>query len=161
MTEITKCLLLIIFLLFTGNIYSQDYNSDKVVLANYVTRVYNNVPFTGVKVIETYNKNYLISVVILDKDKYTNSSVMNRVAQVKAQSQANTFFNGSYVLSDFWVKSIEKRLENAEIITVETIESIKENSYGFVQGIELLTVFDSIQEEGKQVFIYCKEIVNV
>ena len=41
--------------------------------------------------------------------------------------------------------------------TVEMIESIRENSVGFVQGMELLTNFDT--EEGtRMVFIYYREM---
>jgi hypothetical protein len=47
--------------------------------------MYISNPFEGVKILDDYDHQYLVSVVNLDKTKYTNQSVMNRVAQVKAQ----------------------------------------------------------------------------
>ena len=148
----------IIFILFTFNVYSQDYNSDKTTLTNFLKRMYSSAPFTGVKVVEDYENNYLISVVLLEKAKYSSSSTMNRVAQVKAQSQASTFLNGSHIEMDFIMKTTEKRSDKAQEITVETVEKIKEKGYGFVKGLELLSNFDSQQEDGMMVFIYFKKI---
>lgn len=53
--------------------------------------MYNAKPFEGVKVIDDYDHQYFISVISLETDKYSNPSIMNRVAQVKSQSQANVF----------------------------------------------------------------------
>ena len=80
------------------------------------------------------------------------------MAQVKAQSQANTFLNGSNIEMDFIIKTTEKRSEESEKVTIETVEKIKENSSGFVKALELLSNFDSEQEEGMMVFIYFKKI---
>ena len=42
---------------------------------------------------------------------------------------------------------------------VKTIETIKENAYGFTQELELLTNLDNL--DGKRmVFVYCREIKN-
>jgi len=148
----------LIILAFSLNGFSQDYNSEKTSLTNFLKRMYNSSPYTGVKVVEDYENNYLISVVILDKKKYTSSSLINRVAQVKAQSQASTFLNGSNIEMDFIMKTTEKRSEESENVTIETVEKIKENSSGFVKALELLSNFDSEQEEGMMVFIYFKTI---
>jgi hypothetical protein len=84
---------------------------------------------------------------------------MMRVAQVKAQSQANTFFNGSTISSDFIIKTTEEKQKDSANIktTLETIETIRENSIGFVKAMELLTNFD-IEEGKRMVFIYYKEL---
>lgn len=154
-----KIILFCLTILFFSNCsYSQDYNSEKTTLTNFLKRMYNSAPFTGVKVVEDYENNYLISVVLLEKAKYSSSSTMNRVAQVKAQSQANTFLNGSHIDMDFVVTTTEKRSDKAQEVTVETVEKIKEKGYGFVKGLELLSNFDSQQEEGMMVFIYFKKI---
>lgn len=85
-----------LFLLtITINSNAQSYNDNKITIANYLKRMYNNVPFEGVKVLESAEDNYFISVISLEKAKYPSQSTMMRVAQVKGQSQANTFFNGS------------------------------------------------------------------
>ncbi len=138
--------------------FAQSYNSDKLSSSNFIKRMYENQPFTGVKVFEDYDSNYLVSVVLLDKSKYASSATMNRVAQVKAQSQASTFLNGSHIDMDFIITTKEKRSEKVEEVTVETMERIKESGVGFVNAIELLTNFESEQEVGKMVFIFIKKI---
>ena len=133
--------------------YSQSINEDKVSLTNFIKRMYNSAPFEGVKVIDDYDHQYFISVLSLEKAKYPTESMMLRVAQVKGQSQASTFFNGSTISSDLIIKTTEK--ENAT--TTETIETIKENAIGFVKSMELLTNFDNT--DGKRmVFIFYKLI---
>ncbi len=137
--------------------YSQGFNDDKTALANFIKRMYNKTPFEGVKVVDDYDRSYFISLVVLEKAKYTSSSVMNRVAQVKARQQANTFFNGSTISSDLVIKTTEAKDSIKTNTSVETIESIKESSLGFVEGMELLINFDT--DEGKRmVFIFYREI---
>jgi hypothetical protein len=140
------------------NAICQGFNDDKVALTNFIKRMYNSSPFEGVKAIEDYDNKYLISVLSLEKAKYTSSSIMTRVAQTKAQSQANTFFNGSTISSDFIIKTTEEKQDNSKTkTTIETIEAIKENSVGFVNGMELLTNFD-IEEGKRMLFIYFKKM---
>jgi hypothetical protein len=144
-------------LLFSIPTYSQGFNEDKTSLTNFIKRMYNTAPFEGVKVIEDYDHNYFISIVSLEKAKYTSTSTMNRVAQIKAQQQANTFFNGSTISSDIVIKTTEVKDSIKSNTTVEMIESLKESSLGFVEGMELLINFDT--EEGRRmVFIYYREI---
>jgi hypothetical protein len=82
---------------------------------------------------------------------------MNRVAQVKARQQANTFFNGSTISSDLVIKTTETKDSTSTETTVEMIESIRENSLGFVEGLELLTNFQT--DEGKRmVFVFSREM---
>lgn len=154
-----KIKLLTIFLLSINVLasYSQGFNEDKTSLSNFIKRMYNKTQFEGVKVIDDYNHNYFISLVVLEKAKYSSSSTMNRVAQVKARQQANTFFNGSTISSDFVIRTTESKDSIKSHTTIETIESIKESSLGFVEGLELLINFDT--EEGKRmVFIFFREM---
>lgn len=138
--------------------YSQSYNDEKTSMANYLKRMYNNTPFEGVKVLESAEGNFFISVISLEKAKYTSQSTMNRVAQVKAQSQANTFFNGSTVVKDYIVTTNEtKSSDGKKSTTVEEIEKIKENSSGFVNSLELLNNFE-IEDGKRMMFIFYKEI---
>ena len=151
-------IIFIVLSITSFNTFSQGFNDDKVALTNFIKRMYTSAPFEGVKVIEDYDNKYLISVVSLEKAKYTSSSVMTRVAQTKSQSQANTFFNGSTISSDFIIRTTEQKTDSAKTkSTIETIESIKENSLGFVNGMELLTNFD-IEQGGKMLFIYFKKM---
>lgn len=153
----TKLLVIILLSFLANNSYCQGYNDEKTSLSNFIKRMYNSAPFEGVKVIEDYDHNYFISVISLEKAKYPSSSTMNRVAQVKAQQQANTFFNGSTISSDLVIKTTETKDSTSTKSTVETIESIRENSVGFVQGMELLTNFDT-DENKRMMFIYYREM---
>jgi 6-pyruvoyl-tetrahydropterin synthase len=136
---------------------AQSFNEDKTTMVNYLKRMYSASPFEGVKIVEDYDHQYLVSVLSLDKAKYTSPSLMNRVAQVKAQSQANTYLNGSSISSDVVIKTTEQKAGDKTNTVVESIESIKENSMGFSQGLELLTNFDD-ENSKRMVFIYYREI---
>ena len=148
----------LLFLLLAFSNYSQSINDDKISVTNFIKRMYNTTPFEGVKVIDDYDHQYFISVLSLEKGKYPNEAIMNRVAQVKGQSQANIFFNGSTISSDLVIKTTEnKTTDKPTTSAVETIESIKENAMGFVKSMELLTNFDN--PDGKRmVFIFYKEM---
>ncbi len=144
---------------FAVNITAQGFNEDKTAFSNFLHRMYNSAPFEGVKVVDDYDHKYLISVLSLEKAKYTNQSTIMRVAQVKAQSQANTFFNGATISSDFIIctKGDNQKQSSTLKSVVETIETIKQNSVGFVNAMELLTSFEI--EDGKGfLFIYFKEL---
>lgn len=84
-----KLLLIIIVTLSIINTNAQSLNNDKVALANFVKRMYSSSPFEASKVIDDINHKYFITILSLEKAKYSSQSVMNRVAQVKAQSQRN------------------------------------------------------------------------
>ena len=144
--------------LFTQKVAAQSINDGKVSLTNFIKRMYLSKPFDGVKIVEDYDHQYLISVISLEKNKYTNESIMNRVAQVKAQSQASTFLNGATISMDMLVTTKEfKDSTNANKTIVETIEQIKQNSVGFSQGLELLSTFDNL-DNLRVVYIYIREL---
>lgn len=153
-----KKLLLLLFIGFTFSSFGQGFNEDKTAFSNFLKRMYNSSPFEGVKLVEDYDNKYIISVLSLEKAKYTSGSIMTRVAQTKAQRQVSTFFNGAVITSEFIIKTTEEKADSSEVkTTVETIEKIKENSVGFVNGLELLTNFD-IEEGNRMLFIYIKKI---
>lgn len=151
--------IIILFTIINVNWASaQSFNEDKTAFANFVKRMHTATSFEGVKIVDDYSNQYLLSVICLDKAKYTDPSTMNRVAQVKAQSQANTFINGASISMDMVIKTTETTDSTSNTNTiVETVESIKQNSSGFTQGLELLTNFDN--SDGKRmVFIYMREL---
>lgn len=151
-------LLIILALMLSAISYGQGFNDDKIALTNFIKRMYNSSPFEGVKLVEDYDNKYIISVLSLEKAKYTSSSIMIRVAQTKAQRQVSTFLNGAVITSEFIIKTTEEKADSSEVkTTVETIEKIKENSVGFVNGLELLTNFN-IEEGKRMLFIYIKKI---
>jgi hypothetical protein len=149
---------LLFFILFGSSVYAQSFNEDKTAFTNFIKRMYASSAFEGVKIVDDYNSHYLVSVVCLDKAKYTNPSIMIRVSQVKAQSQASTFLNGSSISMDMLITTKETKDSSNNIKTItETVEQIKQNSMGFIQGLELLTNFDNAENK-KSVFVYIKEI---
>lgn len=131
------------------SVMAQGYNAERTALTNFLVRMYENAPFEGVRAVDDYEQQYLISVLTLEKAKYPNESVMYRVAGVKAMSQASRFFNGSSITSDLIIRTTEKSDGTGD---TEMIEIINEKSVGFVKSLELLTNFDT--ENERIVFIY-------
>lgn len=156
--NIKKHFFFFLFLMTAINVKAQSFNEDKTAFGNFLKRMYNNTPFEGVKIVDDYNQQYLVSVISLDKSKYNNESTMNRVAQVKAQSQANTFVNGASISMDMVITTTEVKdsLNRTETIT-QSVESIKQNSMGFTQGLELLTNFENADAK-RMVFIFYRAI---
>lgn len=149
-----KKIFLSLFLLVVVNaVYSQGYNQEQTALTNFLIRMYENAPFDGVRVVDDYEHKYLLSVLALDRTKYTSDSQMNRVAEVKARSQASRFFNSSQISSNLIIRMSEKSDGTSDI---ETIETINENSIGYVSGLQQLTNFQNNQ--GLVVFIFYKEL---
>ena len=66
--------------------YAQSFDQERIALSKFIERMYNSSPFEGCRIVDDYDNSYLLSVVELDKSKYKTSSVMNRIAQVKSQS---------------------------------------------------------------------------
>lgn len=128
---------------------AQSYNQERTALTNFLIRMYENAPFEGVRAVDDYEQQYLISVLTLEKAKYPNESAMFRVAGVKAMSQASRFFNGSSITSDLIIRTSEKSDGTSD---VEMIETINEKSVGFVKALELLANFDL--DDGRVAFIY-------
>lgn len=133
---------------------AQSYDAERTALTNFLVRMYNNAPFEGVRVVEDYEEAYLLSVLTLERSKYPNESTMNRVASVKAMSQASRFFNGSNITSDIIIRTSEKSDGSSD---TEIIENIKENSIGYVRQLEMLTNFQA-KDSGWQVFMYYMEL---
>ena len=90
---------------------AQSYNQERIALMKFVERMYNNEPFEGCRIIDDYDSSYILSVVELDKSKYSSNSIMNRVAQVKSQRNAGEFFNGTQSYSEITVRT-PKSVEN-------------------------------------------------
>jgi len=153
-----KTIILFLILIFSLTAKSQSFNEDKTAFSNFIKRMYLSSPFEGVKIVDDYDHQYLVSVISLEKAKYTSESTMNRVAQVKAQSQASTFLNGAAISMDMVITTKETKDSTNNVKTiVETVEQIKQNSVGFSQGLELLTNFDNA-DSLRMVFIYIRDL---
>ena len=153
-----KTIILFLILISSLTANAQSFNEDKTAFSNFIKRMYLSSPFEGVKIVDDYDHQYLVSVISLEKAKYTSESTMNRVAQVKAQSQASTFLNGATISMDMIITTKESKDSTNNVTTiVETVEQIKQNSVGFSQGLELLINFDS-SDNLSMVFVYIREL---
>lgn len=152
-TYLFSLLCLMALTLLSNNASAQSFNSENKELASFLTRMYNNEPFEGVRVVTDYDNTYLLSVITLDASKYPNQSVLNRVAGVKAMSEASRFFNGSNITSDMIISTTEK--SNGEN-DITIIENIRENSNGYVKQLQQLSNFQD--GNGRQVFLYYKKL---
>lgn len=151
---IRRILVICVLSIFFPHIFAQSYNQDKTALTNFLVRMYENAPFDGVKAVEDYENAYLMSVVKLDKAKYKTESALNRVAAVKAMSQASRFFNGSNITEDMIIRTTEKADGTSD---TEIIENIHEHSVGYVKQLEQLTNFAAT--DGEQVFIFITPLI--
>ena len=140
--------------IFPTLLHAQSYNTEHTTLARFLTRMYNSAPFEGVKVVNDYDNNYLISVVVLNPTKYRNNeSTMSRVAGVKAMSQASRFFSGSKITSELIITTREDSTQNT---TTEMLEKINEQSIGYVNALSELANFSDNQ--GQRIFFYYKQL---
>lgn len=133
--------------------YAQGFNAEKKELSDFLTRMYKSEPFEGVRVVTDYDNAYLLSVLSLDRSKYSDESTMNRVAGVKAMSQVSRYFNGSSISSDLIIYTKEEADGTGGTWTEE---SIREHSIGYVKQLEQLTNFPA--ESRRQVFIFYKQL---
>jgi hypothetical protein len=141
-----------------NNLYGQSYNDDKTSFVNFVKRMYTASPFEGVKIVEGYDKEVMISVVAIEATKYPSESIRNRVAQVKAQEKASTFLNGAEISLDVIISTKETTDGNNQVTKVtESMERIRQSSTGFSQGLELLTTFES-NDKSKVVYVFGREL---
>ena len=151
---INYLLLLGILISFTNEINAQGYDQERIQLAKFIERMYNNAPFDGCRIVDDYDNSYLLSVVALDKSKYKTAQIMNRVADVKSQRNAGEFFNGSQSYTSMTIKT--PKGEEHESDMTEVYELIRVNSIGYVKQMQLLTSFEDNVK--MQVFVYYKKV---
>ena len=151
-----KAFLVIIIAAFSISSFSQSYNEEQVVLANYLQRMYESSPFEGVRVVEDYSNRYLISVVKLKKSAYEKESDMFRVAKVKALREASESVNGGFQSSETVINTTETGGETK--VSVTTIDRMR--SAGFVQGMELMRNF-TVSDDTEMVFIYIRQVESL
>jgi len=151
-----KTFLALILAAASINAFSQSYNEDRVVLANYLQRMYESSPFEGARVVEDYTHRYLISVVKLSKSAYERESDMFRVASVRAMREANEFVNGGFQSSETIINTTKTGGETK--VTVSTIDRMR--SAGFVQGMELMRNFTA-RDDTEMIFIYMRMVESL
>lgn len=155
MVKIKKSILLsFLFIGMITNIFAQGYDQERIQLANFIERMYNNAPFDGCRIVDDYDNSYLLSVVALDKSKYKTTQTMNRVADVKSQRNAGEFLNGSQSYTEMTIKT--PKGEEHEKDMTEVYELIQTNSIGYVRQMQLLASFED--STGMMVFVYYKKV---
>ena len=155
--KIRKLLMLGLVTLLNISAYAQNFNADMTALSKFVQRKYTASPFEGVKLLEDYDNQYLLSVIVLDPAKYgNNESTMTRVASVKAMSESSRFFNGSRITTDLVITTKEDGRSN---VTTEMLEKINEKSIGYVKSLSQLTNFPDA--DNKRVFVYFKQLTEI
>lgn len=155
-----KKYLIFLFVLFMYSciITAQSYDQERIQLAKFIERMYNNAPFEGCRIVDDYDNSYFLSVVALDQSKYKTPQTMNRVAEVKSQRNAGEFLNGTQSYSEFTIRTPKSVEYEDNYKFAETIDIIKTNSTGFVKQMQILTTF--ITEENTMVFVYYKKLNN-
>ncbi len=157
MVVFRKNILLLAMLVFmTTSIFAQGYDQERIQLAKFIERMYNNAPFDGCRIIDDYDNSYLLSIVALDKSKYKTAQIMNRVAEVKSQRNAGEFFNGSQSYTEMTIKTPKGEEHKSDM--TEVYELIRVNSMGYVKHMQLLTSFEDAV--GMQVYVYYKKVDN-
>lgn len=156
MLKIIKFLFLAISLTSFQIVYAQGYDEERINLAMFIERMYNNEPFEGCRIVDDYDNSYMLAVVTLDPTKYQNKMAMNRVAQVKSQRTAGEFFNGSQSYTEMVIKTPKSDEKGGDPSLVETMEIIRVNSIGYVKQMQLLSSFDG--EDNTKVFVYYKKV---
>ncbi len=155
--KIRKLLILGLVILLNISTFAQNFNVDMTALSKFVQRMYTATPFEGVKLLEDYDNQYLLSVIVLDPAKYgNNESTMTRVASVKAMSEASRFFNGSRITTDLVITTKEDGKSN---VTTEMLEKINEKSIGYIKSLSQLTNFPNADK--KRVFVYYKQLDKI
>ena len=132
--------------------YAQGFNGDKVAFINFVSRMYENSPFEGVKIVEDYDDAYIISVVSLSSSNYPSESTMTRVAEVKSRAQASRYINGTEITLDMIVTTKEDGKGN---VSTEIVEKIHEGSFGHVDTLELLTILNKNEQT---IYVYSTKL---
>ena len=64
-----KNLLYFLVILVSIKSYGQGFSDEKVSLTNFIKRMYTAKPFEGVKIVDDYDHQYLISVISLEEAK--------------------------------------------------------------------------------------------
>jgi hypothetical protein len=116
--------------------------------------MYEDAPFDGARIVKNGEQVCLISVVRISKSKYNgNTTVMDRIATVKAQSQASQLLNGTQITLDMIINMNEDVEAGKELIEVITAKSM-----GHINSLELLTSFEELKDNNTKAYIFYKEM---
>ena len=141
----------------TSNYQANVIKKKNEKLAKYITKLYNTSPFEGVKIVEEKGVSYLVSLSVQVISSHKTSSTRNRVAQIKARRNAMVFLNGSSITSETILKTGETVTDNSVSYYETYFDKINENAAGFLDGMQVLTTFNS--SNGKEyVYVIYKKL---
>jgi hypothetical protein len=103
-------------------------------LDDFITEVLRKKNVDGAKIISAPNNKFAIASISLENSKYSSPEMRDKAAFMKAKQMINTMMNGSTITSDQIIRTDES--DNRTEVTITEI--VKENSMGFIQGLELL-----------------------
>lgn len=121
-------------------------------LESFVTEIIKKKSIDGARIISAPNNKYIISSISLENAKYASPEMRDKVAFLKAKQYVNTVINGSTITSDLIIRT-DNTDKNTEI---SNTEFIREQSIGFIQGLELL--FGKEITQSKTTYVYYSKI---
>ncbi len=121
-------------------------------LGEFVTEIIKKKNADGARIISAPANKYIVSTITLENAKYTTSEMSDKAEFMKAKQLVNTMVNGSTILSDQIIRTVEsdKRTE------VTSTEIVKEHAMGFILGLELLFIKEFNIE--KTTYVYYSKI---
>lgn len=121
-------------------------------LESFVTEIIKKKSINGARIISAPNNKYIISSISLENAKYASPEMRDKVAFLKAKQYVNTVINGSTITSDLII-----RTDNTDKTTeINNTEFIREQSIGFIQGLELL--FGKEITQNRTTYVYYSKI---
>lgn len=134
-------------------VFAQGYNQEHVALQNFLTRMYKNQPFDGVRIVTDYDNTYLLSVVLVKKS--ASESAMSRIAQVKSNRQVSQYLGGMTTSES---ETIIRTTEDTKEIktTDEVTDIIREHSFGYTKAMEVLATFE--RDDTQMVYMFYRKV---
>ncbi len=103
-------------------------------LDEFITELLKTRIIDGAKIICAPGNKYLVAFISLDDTKYSSSEMQDKASFMKAKQFINLLINGSTIAYDQVIRTDDSD-SRTEISVVETV---REHSAGFIQGLELL-----------------------
>ncbi len=121
-------------------------------LEEFITEIIKKKSIDGARIISAPANKYIVSTITLENAKYSTPEMRDKVAFMKAKQLVNGLVNGSTITSD----QIIRTDENDNSTEATNTEIIREQSMGFIQGLELLFAKEITQN--KTTYVYYSKI---
>ena len=104
-------------------------------LGDFMLGLLKSKPFDGARFVSAPQNKYIISAITLDNSKYASPEMRDKAGYMKAKQFVNVMVNGSTITSE----SIIRTDETDKATEITNTEIVREQSMGFINGLELLT----------------------